>query len=45
MKKLGLSEEYSEQVHDIIAEESVFLGCKLTYKEGLAVIKEALGLL
>ena len=45
MKQLGLGENTKALVHEALSEGAKDAGRKLTFKEGLAVVKAALGLL
>lgn len=45
MKELGLGEDAKALVHEALSEGAKDAGRKLTFKEGLAVVKAALGLL
>jgi hypothetical protein len=45
MKELGLGEDAKAVVHEALSEGAKDVGRKLTYKEGVAAVKAALGLL
>jgi hypothetical protein len=45
MKELDLGKSFRREVHEIISEEAIMAGRKLTFNEALAAVKAALKLL